>query len=136
MVDLKGVTSDVTRFMARVVPAASLETPLREVCKLMREYRCSYIVIADEGRPLGIITESDIVHRAVPEEMSFMSTPARNLMSQPVVTIDYTETMDDANALMKTLGFRHIVVVGEDKKVVGMVTLLGLLRYFEERGLK
>jgi len=123
--------------MARIVPAAGPDATLREVCKLMREYRCSYLVIAEEGKPIGIITESDIVHRAVLENVAFMTIQARELMSQPVVTIEHSETMEDANALMKTLGFRHIVVIDEEeKKVVGMVTLLGLLRYFEELSLK
>ncbi len=125
--------SDVTKYMARIVPAVGGDVSLREVCRLMREYKCSYIVVAEEGKPIGILTESDIVHRAVPENLAFMTTPVRELMSQPVVSIDDTETMEDANALMKTLGFRHVVVVDEEGKVVGMITLLGLLRYFEDK---
>ncbi len=119
--------------MARIVPAVGPDVSLREACKLMREYKCSYIAVSEKEKPIGILTESDIVHRAVPENMAFMTTPVRDLMSHPVVSIEQTETMEDANALMKTLGFRHILVVDEEQRAVGMITLLGLLRYFEDQ---
>ncbi len=124
--------ADITQFMTRDVKTASPDLTLVEACRKMREGRSSYLIVVEENRPVGIVTEADVARRAIPDGLDLKTTRVRQLMSSPVATIEHTRSMEDANTLMKTRGFRHLIVV-EGGKMVGMVTLLGLLRYFEQR---
>ncbi len=124
--------SDLDKFMTRDVRMAKPEMTLREACLKMRDYKSSYLVIEEGGRPVGIITEADIVRRAIPGNLDLATTPVRNLMSSPVATMEAGGTVEEANQIMKTRGFRHMVIM-HDNKVAGMLTPLGLLRYFEQR---
>ncbi len=123
--------SDLTEFMTREVRTAGPDLTIVEACRKMREGRSSYLVIEEQGRPIGILTEADIVRKAVPDGLN-LTAPVRDLMSKPVATIESNRTMEEVNTIMKTRGFRHLVVI-DGQKIIGMVTPLGLLRYFEQK---
>lgn len=127
--------SDITQFMTPDPKITGPDLTLVEACRKMREGRSSYLVVVEGNRPIGIITEADITRRAIPDGLDLKATRVRQSMSKPVATIAHTSSMEDANTLMKTRGFRHLVVM-EGDRMVGMVTLLGLLRYFEQRSSK
>lgn len=124
--------SQLTDFMTREVRTVGPEATLVEACRKMREGRSSYLVIVEQGRPIGILTEADIARRAIPDGLNLTTTPVKDLMSKPVATTEPNRTMEEVNTIMKTRGFRHLVVM-DGQKIVGMVTLLGLLRYFDQK---
>ena len=127
--------SMLTEFMTHDPRTAGPALTLVEACRKMKESRSSYLIIEEKGLPIGILTEADIARKAIPDGLNLATTQVKDLMSKPVATIEPTRTMEEVNTIMKTRGFRHLVVV-EGQKIVGMVTLLGLLRYFEQKSQK
>ncbi len=125
--------SELTKFMTPNVGVARPDATLFEACQLMRQHRSSYLVIEEQGKPLGILTEEDIVRRAIPEKLDLNTTKTRVLMSIPPPTIESNQSMEEANSLMKIRGCR-VVVILEGNKIVGAITLLGLLWCLEARG--
>ncbi len=125
--------SELTKFMTPNVGVARLDATLSEACQLMRQHRSSYLVIEDQGKPVGVLTEEDIVRRAIPEKVDLNATKTRAFMSTPAPTIESNQSMEDANSLMKIRGCRVVVIV-EGNKIVGAITLLGLLWCLEARG--
>ncbi len=125
--------SELKRFMSASVKTEGTGLTLYEACHIMRDTRTGYLIIEDRGQPVGIVTEEDIIRRAIPENMDMKITTVRQVMSTPAPTVESSATTEDVNSLMKLRGCR-VVVVMEHGKVVGAITLLGLLWCLEARG--
>ncbi len=103
---------------ARVGPEASL----REIVGLMATKKFTAVNIVDtDNRPIGIITEQDIVRRvafnADPDQ------PASDIMSPHVRSISEDEALFIAIARMRRLGHRHMPVVDDEGRLSGMLDL-------------
>ncbi len=97
-------------------------TPLRDVVGRMATGKQSAVVIVDEEhRPAGIVTEQDIVRRAAfaaaPEQ------PVSDLMSSPVRCIRDDEHLFIAIARMRRLGHRHMPIIDGAGRLAGILDL-------------
>lgn len=129
--------SDLSQFMERDIKKISADATLWQAAQRMCEARASYLLVEDgrkpgEGQFIGILTELDLARRAIPEKKDLNQVKIRTLMSQPIITVDISTTMPQANEVMKSRGIRHLVIT-EHHRVVGMLTMLGLLRYFMKK---
>jgi CBS domain-containing protein len=104
-----------------VAPHATLPAAAAE----MSDRRVGAVVVLDEGRLVGILTERDIL-RAVAEGRVEGSNVA-DLMTHHPETIEPSESTDVAATLMIHGGFRHLPVV-DAAKVVGIVSIRDLMR--------
>ncbi|MBI3803350.1 MAG: CBS domain-containing protein [Nitrospirae bacterium] len=103
-------------------------TTLVEAARMMRRYKIGSVFVEEEGRYVGIITESDLVRKALTKEVS-LETPARSLMHAPLIDIDIGKSPIEANHLMHLNGIRHLAV-SEQGKIVGMISVRDLVRHF------
>lgn len=85
----------------------------------------SLVVVDDEQRPVGIVTDRDLVRRAMARGMN-EDARVDSVMSSPVVTVEWDADSHDALALFGTHSLRRLAVVRE-KRFVGMVTVDDLL---------
>ncbi|AIF82971.1 putative signal-transduction protein containing cAMP-binding and CBS domains [Candidatus Nitrososphaera evergladensis SR1] len=74
---------------------------------------------------VGIITERDILYRVVAENMGPFKTTLKEVMSAPLIIIDYSATVLEAILLMRKEGIRRLPV-RRDGGIVGVVTLLSI----------
>lgn len=99
-----------------------LGTPLGEVVRGMAAGRASSALLVDTaGRVAGILTEQDIARR-----VTFQldpATPAESVMTRPVVTVGAGDFLYRAVARMRRLGLRHMPVVDDAGRPVGMLDL-------------
>ena len=103
---------------ARVGP----DTPLRDIVGLMATEKYTAVNIVDsQDRPIGIITEQDIVRRVTFN--ADQDQPARDIMSAPVRTIGDDDALFIAIARMRRLGHRHMPVVDSDGHLCGILDL-------------
>jgi CBS domain-containing protein len=84
------------------------------------------VVVEEDRRPLGIITEKDILVRAVSEEKDLYKTRAQDVMSKPVWSIEANRPIRKALELMRTHNIRRLVVT-DMGQLVGIVTERRLL---------
>ena len=74
----------------------STNATLDEVAKLMVQNDCGEIPIVDSSdRPIGVITDRDIVCRAVAEGKNPTGHTVENVMTQPAITVRADATIDD-----------------------------------------
>ncbi len=106
--------------MTRVVRSVSPQESLRSAARLMAEARISSMLIEAEGKPLGIITESDIV-RALKEQRPLDSRVAE-IMSAPLVTSDPEMNLFAARQLAQRHHIRHLVVTSPSGHTLGLVS--------------
>jgi diguanylate cyclase (GGDEF)-like protein len=114
----------IETLMSTEVQCAAPSTPMTEIVRRMRLDGHSCVLITESHKPIGIITERDVVKHFsdLIEKRGNDSAPAVELMSRPPVTIEAKTTLFEALVIARTRGIRHLPVVDSAGTVVGLVT--------------
>ncbi len=112
----------------------SPDTQLREVAATMVLEDCGQIPICNYGsmRPIGVITDRDIVCRTVAKGINPLQVRAADCMSQPCVTVTPETSLDDCLELLEEHQVRRLPVVDENGDLCGIVSQADLARHGEE----
>lgn len=84
------------------------------------------VIVVEDGRLVGIITEKDILDRIVSPGLDVHKTLAKEIMSKPVISIEANSPLKDALKLMRMKKIRRLPVL-EKGSLVGLVTERRLL---------
>ncbi len=98
---------------------------LDTVAKLLHKHRIGAMPVCDSGpgsHMVGIVSERDLVRAMATDARRLPSMRVRDLMTADVVTCPPEETMQAAQALMRTRGFRHLPIV-EDQRLLGILSI-------------
>lgn len=99
--------------------------PIRRVAQMMAERNVgSAVVLTEDGRP-GIITERDLL-RALADGTDPESTVVESYMTTTAITASPTWSVQEAARCMLARGFRHLIVVGEQGRVEGVLSIRDL----------
>ena len=92
-----------------------------KAAQIMQNKGSTSVLVTDNrsGKPLGIITEKDILYRVVAENRAPSKTRLKKLISSPLITIDEDSSLKDAISLMMSKGIRRLPVVRRDSVVGG-----------------
>jgi CBS domain-containing protein len=93
-----------------------------EAARAMREANIGDVIVIKEGQVCGILTDRDIVVRAVAEGRDLTSTKVADICSQELTTIAPTDSVEEAVRLMRDKAIRRLPVV-EGRKPVGVVSI-------------
>lgn len=110
-------------------------TTLRLVATLMLDYDCAAVPIIHSGEVVGMVTDRDIVCRAVAQGWNSAELPAAVVMSSPLVAVHPDETFDDAVQIMKENRVHHLPVIDENGHLLGIVAQSDLGRRMSNREL-
>lgn len=117
-------------------PACAVpETPLAEIGQMMIDFDCGEIPIVDDEetmRPVGVITDRDIVVRTVGRGIDPMDLEVGEIMSTPVVTIDCDASFEECCRLMEEKQIRRIPVTGSRGEICGIVALADIARFADK----
>lgn len=96
---------------------------LQDAARMMRDCDCGAIpVVEDEGQqPVGIITDRDIVIRAIADGKVLSDVTVGEIMTRDVVTVDAEADMDEAARLMKEHKIRRLMVTRNGSGLIGML---------------
>jgi diguanylate cyclase (GGDEF)-like protein len=119
----------VSRLMSSHVEHVSRGATLAEAANLMHVHRHSCLVVTDGDRPVGIITERDMV-RALAEVLEGRSlhSAVDDCMSAPVVAVQESAGLFEALVLCRTRHIRHLPVVDAAGRLAGILTQSDLVR--------
>jgi CBS domain-containing protein len=101
---------------------AAPDTPLSQVAELMATEDVGAIPILDGDRLVGMITDRDIVVRAVAKEKDPRGMPSREISSGEIVTVGPDQDLSDALHLMAQHQVRRLPVVDDENRLVGVVS--------------
>lgn len=121
--------------MSKKVTCISPDAPLVEALELMTNEKHSCVIISKNNYPIGIITERDLVKvlLASKDNPNIIEEPAKSFMSSPIITLHDTQTLFDAVVVNRTEKVRHLPVINEHNKLVGLVTQTDLTNaYFQQ----
>ncbi len=105
----------------------SCGAPALEAAKVMRERRIGSVFVEQQGRIVGIVTETDIVRKVVADCHCPQYVLVRDIMSSPVIGIDAARPITDAADLMDRSQTRHLAVM-RSGDIVGVLSVRDLLR--------
>ncbi len=108
-----------------------LEASVLEVAKSMSDMDISSVIITDEDRPLGIITEEDIVRRVIVQERDPKTTQASEIMSTPIIHVEPSTPLTDAMRVMAKSSIRRVAVL-KNNSLAGIITSRDILRWSPE----
>ena len=96
---------------------------LEEVARAMRDNDTGAILVTEGGQVRGIVTDRDIVVRAVADGRDAGTVPAAELSTENVVTLSLEDTVERAIELMREHDIRRLPVVDGDGRPAGIVSI-------------
>jgi CBS domain-containing protein len=117
------VGSLIRRAVESVPPSASC----LDAARRMRDMGVGSLVVAERKRPLGVLTDRDIVIRVVARGLDPEKVTAGEVMSERPIFVSQTRDVTTVLELMRDEGVRRVPVVDENHELVGVVALDDLI---------
>lgn len=122
-------STPVSNIMSKVLIFVNPDTTAHQVSKMMKEGGISAIFIKDDEKFIGIITDRDFATKVAVNKLPF-DTPVKNIMSSPIITVDFKEPISIAAKLMGDKKIRKLAVT-ENEKIVGILRAIDFVKYHE-----
>ncbi|GAB4215427.1 MAG: CBS domain-containing protein [Roseiflexaceae bacterium] len=110
-----------------VVWSVTPETLVFDAIKLMADKEIGALVVCENRRLVGIITERDYATKLALHDKSSRSTPVREVMTTRVYYVQPDHTVEDCMAIMNEKHLRHLPVIDQDQ-VVGVVSIRDVIK--------
>jgi CBS domain-containing protein len=111
----------IREVMTETVVTAPPEQSVREIAEMMRERNVGSVVLIDQERPVGFLTDRDLTVSVIADGRD-VSDHAADHASSPVITANAEMNVEEAAELMVRHGVRRLVIV-DDERLIGILTL-------------
>ncbi len=113
----------IRQMMTRGTHSVSPDTPVIEAAGLMRLHDIGVVPVLENGHPVGMLTDRDIVLQLVADGGDARTTLVRDIMSTGSITISENDRVEDAVALMRKYQVRRLPVLNAGSQLVGIISL-------------
>ena len=127
----QGLTENQTvgSIMSRDPATIEADRSLHEAIELMIKKDTGCVVVLSGGRPTGIFTERDVLKRVASKKIDTGKTVVREVMTANLVTLPPAVLVGKVLEEMYKRHFRHMLIVTEQKELVGIVSMRDVLKY-------
>jgi CBS domain-containing protein len=101
----------------------SSSSPIAEAARRMRAENVGGVIVEDNGRAAGIVTDRDIAVRAVADGRDLEKTPISAICSTDLTMVTPDDDIDRAIDLMRQKSIRRLLVVDDKNQPVGILSL-------------
>ena len=122
--------SPVSSIMTKSPRSVSPTTSVVSAAKTMKSARVSSLLVKKGKQFVGIVTDTDIVRRAVSSGKPLGKLTVEKIMTSPIRTIDASRPVDDAQDMMGDNSIRHLGVT-RGGEIVGVVSVRDLLMFYK-----
>ena len=116
----------VNQVMSKNVLTVEKSISLQEAAQNMKKSNVGCVIVTENNKPLGIVTERDFVTRIAAEGRPLF-TEIFEVMSSPLITINPEETIWEASEMMKEKRI-HKLPVKENEQIIGIVTTTDIVK--------
>ncbi len=109
--------------------AIDSDSSVFEIARTMAEKHVSSVVLVDSGKPVGILTERDLVRTVCAKDLVASKTPGTAIMSAPVMTVNKNSTLEAVAEDMVRNRVRHFAVEDENHKTIGIITVTDIMMF-------
>ncbi|KAA0005500.1 MAG: CBS domain-containing protein [Thermoplasmata archaeon] len=117
----------VKEVMRAKVITVEPNTNVREAAQLMRKKKVGSVIVV-EDKPVGILTESDIIEKIVAEDKKASDVLVKEIMTSPIIVIDPYIDLEEAMKTMSACNIRRLPVI-ENGRLIGIITQKDVLRF-------
>jgi len=121
---------DILKAPVRVLPP---EATCMEAARMMRDENIGCIVVAEQDRPLGIVTDRDLVLRVMAPGGEAEKFQLRDVMTSEPIFVSADQSLDQVVAAMRDLAIRRVPAVDEHGSLYGMVSLDDVLLHLADQ---
>jgi CBS domain-containing protein len=121
------MSQKLRKIMVEKVVTIEPSATVRQAAELMNMHEIGCLVVVDHEKPVGILTERDMLKRIICESKQSKATRVATVMSKPLITVSPDMRAGDAAKLMFERSVKKLPVV-ENGRLAGLVTLTDLLR--------
>jgi CBS domain-containing protein len=109
-------------WMSKPVRSVTSDTPLKVAIDLMDQNNIGGLPVVEKGdRPVGVITERDILRRVCAKKVDIEGAKVSDIMTKNPVTVDHSASILEVTRLMSENNFRRLLVV-KNGKLIGVIT--------------
>ncbi len=130
--DLDDVYRPLSVLMRRKIEKIDREDSLLTAATHMANQRIGALLVTQAGAVAGIVTERDLVQKAMAQNQDPGQVRVGTLMTQSIIDIDINRTVHDASDLMAKKGIRHLPVT-ENHTIVGILSVRDLIKMISVR---
>ena len=102
---------------------------VKEAAQIMQSKHIGSLFVKKGDEFIGIITENDLSHKVVAENLDPATTKVSEIMTSPIHTLDCLEHVDQANQFMAKNKIRHLGVT-KNEEIIGILSVRDLVAYF------
>ena len=130
------MTITVGDLMRKRVDTIEETASIQETAKKMKDNKVSSLLVLDiDGKPIGLVTERDLVRKVCINDVRTSEVTNKSIMSSPLITIDSKSSPSTAADMMLRSNVRHLLVIDDNSvdinKPIGMITPLDFTKYKE-----
>ena len=122
--------SAVSSIMTKGPKSVSSTTSVVSAAKTMKSARVSSLLVKKGKQLVGIVTDTDIVRRAVSSGKPLGKLTVEKIMTAPIRTIEAGSSVDDAQDMMGEFSIRHLGVT-RNGEIIGVVSVRDLVLYYK-----
>lgn len=111
---------DILKAPVRVLPP---DATCIEAARMMRDENIGCVVVAEDDRPLGIVTDRDLVLRVMAPGGEAEKFQLRDVMTSEPIFVSVDQSLEQVVAAMRDLAIRRVPAVDENGNLCGMVSL-------------
>ena len=113
--------------MTRNVKSVGTNQPLIEAIQLMYKFDIGSIIVIQRAKPVGIITDRDVIRNIAMSQLDPVNLKAKDLMSTPLITIVENATIEEAAQIMARRKIKRLPVVKEEI-LTGIITVTDIAK--------
>ena len=121
----------VYEYMHADIVSVTVETTLQEASRVFAEKGVGALLVKEGQEYIGIISEKRLSREGIAKGLNVETTSVRSIMRADLITVEFDQTVKEAREIMKANGVRHLIVKEKDK-IVGIITLSDLVRYYAD----
>ena len=114
--------------MTKAIISVTNETTVFQVAKMMEQGGIGAVLVKKNGHLSGIITDRDYATKIVAHNLP-SDTPVEQIMSSPLITINFDESISAAAKRMTSKKIRKLAVT-DNGKIIGLITSTDLVTHF------
>jgi CBS domain-containing protein len=121
--------NDILAGKGRHIVTISSQTSVFNAAVLMNDHKIGSVLVMDDGRLVGILTERDILRRIVADQRDAASTRVEEVMTRDLICCELHTDIEEARSVMKNRRIRHLPVLSSEDGLVALISIGDLNAY-------
>ncbi len=113
--------------MAKNIKTVKPDDSVHQAVQKMNKFDIGSVIVISSGRPVGIITETNIMRRVVEPRMDPATVWAKDIMTSPLITIEQNAAVEEAAKVMSERKINRLPVINGDK-LVGLISSTDIVK--------